>query len=563
MLADIKRSLTDLVGVDYIQAVCRASSSLGLGSFDELIRLAEESIEFYPLAFEKRCAELAAKSGELLCEGLANSSAGATTDAFAKAFHQHSAPLSGMGAIRIGENGRIAIAGRSEHYQASLGHNFPGYKLLEIARKIGITNITHNNTRGHITRLLEQELVRVANGLKKGDSVALRHVLDSKKPHVLNRVINLETGSLACESAFKMALARFYRLQKSFPAPPYAGRIPVFVVMADLNGGKEANYHGTCVLTQLMRGMWHEMYDGMEKASVLKIVPTAFNNTDAFRKVVEQYDSGKYKIALFTHELVLMNYGGVKLEEAFVRETHDLCHEHDIPVFVDEIQSCIWSPGLFLFRDYQCHPDFVSVGKGFPGGQFPASKILTTAVMDNLNQFGALVTNGQEEFASLANLITIEFAEANAEHTRAMSNYWHRSLEQIRAKYDGTVKHVDGAGMLTSIFFDTQETTVRFCTILGEKYGLDTSAQSYKGNCPPVALLKPPLIADNALLDRMTFCIEEALKQLIRQDANCLKSQKTDADIARFESALPQRKDFAQCVQLRDSTFETTSTHKR
>ena len=49
------------------------------------------------------------------------------------------------------------------------------------------------------------------------------------------------------------------------------------------------------------------------------------------------------------------------------------------PVMVDEIQSCIWSPELFLFREFGLEPDFVSVGKGFPGGQYPASRILTTA----------------------------------------------------------------------------------------------------------------------------------------------------------------------------------------
>ena len=37
---------------------------------------------------------------------------------------------------------------------------FPGYRLLETARALGIPNATHNNTRGCITRLLEEELVR-------------------------------------------------------------------------------------------------------------------------------------------------------------------------------------------------------------------------------------------------------------------------------------------------------------------------------------------------------------------------------------------------------------------
>ena len=67
---------------------------------------------------------------------------------------------------------------------------------------------------------------------------------------------------------------------------------------------------------------------------------------------------------------------------------------------------------------YGLNPDFVAIGKGFPGGQYPASRILLSAEMDNLNQFGALVTNGQEELASLAYLITMEYAQENAEELR-------------------------------------------------------------------------------------------------------------------------------------------------
>lgn len=90
-------------------------------------------------------------------------------------------------------------------------------------------------------------------------------------------------------------------------------------------------------------------------------------------------------------------------------------HRH--AVLCDEIQSCAWYDGLFLFRKYGLTPDFVSVGKGFPGGVYPASKILTSAAFDSLSQFGALVTNGQEELASLAYLVTMEFIGANGAHT--------------------------------------------------------------------------------------------------------------------------------------------------
>jgi hypothetical protein len=71
---------------------------------------------------------------------------------------------------------------------------------------MGIPNATHNNTRGYITRLLERELIRTVNGIGKGDSAALEAVLGSGERHVLNRVVNIMTGSLAVEAGIKMML---------------------------------------------------------------------------------------------------------------------------------------------------------------------------------------------------------------------------------------------------------------------------------------------------------------------------------------------------------------------
>ena len=49
----------------------------------------------------------------------------------------------------------------------------------------------------------------------------------------------------------------------------------------------------------------------------------------------------------------------------------------------------MWYDGAFLFRLYGLTPDFSIIGKGFPGGEYPASKIITNKDMDTLNQFGA------------------------------------------------------------------------------------------------------------------------------------------------------------------------------
>lgn len=511
-MQNIRKSLRDLLGTEYITAVCEAQAFLTGRNKAEFMAPATEAVDFFPEDFLVRTDFLLDRVSERVSPPLNNTSDGAPTAAFAAAQHNAGAPLAGFGPIRIGEDGRAYFIGKSEHYHASLGHHFPGYRLLENAKKIGVCNVTHNNTRGYITRLLERELIRIANGVAKTDSGGLETVLASEEEHVLNRVINLETGSLAVEAALKMMLARFYRLDPACAAPKYAGRIPVFLVMADNSGGKQANYHGTTILAQTMRGMWPEFAAKLETAGAFKVRAVRINDIDHFARTVAEYDRGQHKIAGFFHELVLMNYGGIKLTREFVRAAHAVCHERDIPVTVDEIQSCMWSPELFLFREYGCHPDFVAVGKGFPGGQYPASKILTTAAMDNLSQFGALVTNGQEELASLAYLITMEFAAANREATRETGQYYHSRAEKLIAQYPQIVERLEGEAHLTAFVFKAADFTGAFTAYLNEQCGIDVSAQTYKADCPPVALTKLPLISSRKAVDFIIAKMREALE---------------------------------------------------
>lgn len=512
-LKTLRLSLSDLLGTEYTRAVCRARAFASGEDPTGLERIADEKVDFYPDAYARRVDGLLDSVGRQAVEGFQASACGATTDSFIKATRFAMSPLSGYGFVRIGEDGRGYLVSKSEHYHASLGHDFPGYALIEKAKRLGIANITHNNTRGHVTRLLEEEIVRVANGIRPGDRPALEKVLSSKEPHVLNRVINLETGSLAVEAALKMMLARFYRLDKTAAAPPYAGRKPVFLVIADHEGGKEANYHGTTILTQIMRGMWPELCAGLEECGLFLVKPVRINDLAHFEATLKQYDAAPCKVAGFFHELVLMNYGAIRLQEKFLNEAERLCRERDVPTCVDEIQSCIWSPGLFLFREYGLEPDFVSVGKGFPGGQYPASKILTTAAMDNLNQFGALVTNGQEELASLAYLVTMAFAEANGAYIRELGRYYEQALGKLAEKHAAHVQRIEGQWHLSSIFFRDPEKAVAFIKTLNEQ-GIDISAQTYKAQCPPSALTKLPLTATPKMVDFLVARMDDALARL-------------------------------------------------
>ena len=441
MLHNIRRSLSDLLDGAYLEGVIAARAALSGEDPAALRAIAEEKVDFYPEAFAARQEELMARLGERLVPAFPDTENGAPTDSYRAAQHSFAAPLSGLGAFRIGEDGRLYLAAKSEHYHIPLGHSFPGYALLENAKRLGIPNATHNNTRGFITRTLERRLIAAANGLDAADP-ALNDILREKKTGVLSCVINLETGSLAVEAALKMMLARFYALDGK-PAP-YEGRVPVFLVMADNAGGITAGYHGTTVLAQTLRGLWPGFAQKADEAELYKVVSVPINDPDAFAAIARRWNEGRYKTAGFCHEIVMMNYGGIRLSEEFLQAAYRVCRETDTPVLCDEIQSCAWYEGLFLFRQYGLTPDFVSIGKGFPGGCYPASKILTSGAFDSLNQFGALVTNGQEELASLSYLITIMHL-LYTDYIGYFTEYWEK---------DAKLEYKLAKGYKESLFLD-------------------------------------------------------------------------------------------------------------
>lgn len=513
MFKNLSYSLADMLGKDYVESVIEANCFFDAKDRAELEKYAYGKVDFYPEADQIKGDELLEKVGTQVVKACENNNEGAPTDSYRHAFNKNAAPLTGHGCYRIGEDGKLYFVGKSEHYHASLGHTFRGYKLIDNARKLGILNATHNNTRGFITRTLERELVRTANGIARADVTKLNEVLDSREKHVLNRVINLETGSLAVEAGIKMMLHRFYELGAGDTSRQYAGRIPVFFIMEDKAGGFEANYHGTTIIAQTFRGMWPAFYETAEKNGMYKVVSLKVNDIDDFREKIEKYNQAPYKTAGFLHEIVLMNYGGTLLNKDYLQQAHALCREYDTPVLVDEIQSCIWYEELFLFRKYELTPDFVIIGKGFSGGEYPASKVITTAEMDTLNQFGALVTNGQEELASLSYLITMEFVQENGALIEENEKKFFELLTETAAKHVKTVKCAVGLGYLAALVFYDLETAKVFANKINERY-IDVSAQTYKVNCPAAVLIKPPMITSEAGIDFIIRNFEEILEEM-------------------------------------------------
>jgi acetylornithine/succinyldiaminopimelate/putrescine aminotransferase len=258
--------------------------------------------------------------------------------------------------------------------------------------------------------------------------------------------------------------------------------------------------------------MWPELSDKMAENGMYVIRPVKINDIADFEATLMQWDVAPYKVAGFFHEIVLMNYGAIRIGPEYLHAAYALCRSRDVPILVDEIQSCIWSPELFIFREYGLNPDFVSVGKGFPGGRYPASRIMTTAEYDVMHQFGALVTNGQEELASLAYLITMAFVEANADYVTALGDYYSDKLQDLADEFPDVVDSIEGERHLSAVRFFSADEAVAIMKRMNAA-GFDVSAQTYKANCPPTLLTKLPIIASYRLVDQFITAMGKSLSE--------------------------------------------------
>jgi acetylornithine/succinyldiaminopimelate/putrescine aminotransferase len=179
---------------------------------------------------------------------------------------------------------------------------------------------------------------------------------------------------------------------------------------------------------------------------------------------------------------------------------------------VDEIQTGIWSPERFTFREYGLRPSCVAVGKGFPGGEYPASRLIFSAALDVMPQFGALVTNGQEELASLAYLITMRWCEANGAVIRRVGDYYEERMRAMAAAHP-CCAGTSGARHMTTLVFHGVDGAKAFAQTVANA-GLDVSAQTYKADCPPCVLTKLPITFDEPMVDFVVSRFESALKAL-------------------------------------------------
>ena len=109
----------------------------------------------------------------------------------------------------------------------------------------------------------------------------------------------------------------------------------------------------------------------------------------------------------------------------------------------------------------------------------------------------------------------MEFIYANGAFIEESGRYYHDQTVALAKKYPEICIGVEGDAHMTAICFGTVEDAVKFTGIMNKQLCVDVSAQTYKPNCPPVALTKLPLITTPAMADKLLDLFDKALKETV------------------------------------------------
>ncbi|MGB9596415.1 MAG: aminotransferase class III-fold pyridoxal phosphate-dependent enzyme [Candidatus Poribacteria bacterium] len=393
--------------------------------------------------------------------------------------------LAGYKLFKVTESKELQIDWTGGHYQLPLGYHYPIFDDLIIkARRLGIVDDTHNNTPGMPVKLLAQELIKCANAY---DEINIDKIIESKDR--LNRVTSVDTGTVAASTGIKGILYRFRELHKD--------KIPVFIM-------QEGNYHGTDFFEQRLRGMWEWLFTNV---TVEFVKP---NDIDLLVDAFQKYeDSPNEKVCTVMMEPILMNNRAIYLQPDYVQKAKELCTQYEAVLFLDEIQTSMWSPKVFMSNEYGGVADVLAIGKGLTAGYSPLAYTVCKCGLDNQSQYSSISTNGNADMAALAGLIVLEIVKANSEHIEQVGNYYFEQLENLQKSYSDKITEITGLRHLAGINLVDESLAGKFHQACLEN-GIFVRLQAYKEGASTI-ITKPPIIANFADVD---FVIEKFRKSI-------------------------------------------------
>ena len=290
-----------------------------------------------------------------------------------------------------------------------------------------------------------------------------------------DRIFYANSGAEANEGAIKLAIK-------------YTGKSEVISTIE--------SFHGRTSMTLAATG--HADYQEPFKA----ILPNGFinieyNNIDALKEAINENTA-----AIIIEPI--QGEGGVNVpDKEYFKEVEKLCHENDIVLIVDEVQTGFGRCGtLFAHELYGIKPDIMTMAKGIGGG-VPMGGILATEKVagafvpgDHGTTFG-----GGPLVAAAANAVLDAFEEENIlDNVNEVGEYF---ISELKKLDKDIIADVRGAGLMVGLEL----------TKPGAEYVDKFREAGFLINCTAGNVLRfvPPLIITKEEIDEFVKALDEIL----------------------------------------------------
>lgn len=321
--------------------------------------------------------------------------------------------------------GRFPIA--FDHGEGSKLWDIEGKQYIDLTSGIGVCCLGHNNEK-IIQAITEQahKLMHISNLFTTAPMVQTAKTLCEQSG--MGKVFFANSGAEANEGMIK--LARKYSYDKYGE-----GRAEIVTLYN--------SFHGRTVTTLKATGQsrFHQYFfpftEGFAYAEA--------NNFESIKAAVNEHTCA------IMMELIQGEGGVMPLEQAFVKQVEQFCHENDLLLLIDEVQTGIGRTGtLFCFQQYGIQPDVISMAKALGGG-LPVGAVMAAKTCDTVLGPGTHATTfgGTPTVCAAANAVLSEVTKPEFLHS--VNEKGEYIKKQLLSMQSDIIQDVRGRGLMIGI----------------------------------------------------------------------------------------------------------------
>ena len=255
------------------------------------------------------------------------------------------------------------------------------------------------------------------------------------------------------------------------------------------------SFHGRTISTLSATGqeIFHQHFFPFTKG---------FDHTPANELRVLETRLGQKDVCAIILEVVQGEGGVCSLDHEYLQGVQALCHQYDVLLIIDEVQTGIGRTGtMFAYQQFGLTPDIITLAKGLGGGLPIGAFVLGEKVQDTLGKSDHGSTFGANPVSCAgANAVLAKIDDAFLAEVKRKGEKLQKALAELPK-----VKSVSGLGLMIGVEFEEGTKAVDIVAKCIEKGVLFLTAKTK-------LRLLPPLIINDEQIEKGIALLKEVLE---------------------------------------------------